>query len=89
MAHYNASKNNQCSKHKHSQRQKKIHNFLLNVPCKKRWHFANTSNTILSIVTNDNNILKLQSLLELNDFAYRPKKTFHNVMLVYGSSKIS
>jgi hypothetical protein len=42
-------------------------NFLLNVPCKKRWHFANTSNRILSIVTNDNNILKSQSHVEHND----------------------
>ncbi len=67
----------------------KIHDFFFNMPCKKRWHFANTSNNIFSIVTNDNNILKLQSMLEHNDFAYRPKKTFNNVMLAYGSSKIS
>jgi hypothetical protein len=59
---------------------KRIHNFFLNVPREKRWHFANTSNSIFfSIVTNDNNILKLQSLLEHNDFAYRPKK--HLIML--------
>jgi len=67
---------------------KRIHNFLLNVPCKKRWHFANASNSILSIVTNDNNILKSQSLVEHNDFAYKPEKTFNNFMLVYASSKI-
>jgi hypothetical protein len=49
-------------------KRKKIHNYLKNVPCKKKWHFAIDSNDILSITTKNNNNFELQSLLKDNDF---------------------
>ncbi len=46
---------------------KKIHNYLKNMPCKKRWHSTIASNSILFNVTKDNNIFELQNCLEQND----------------------
>jgi hypothetical protein len=63
---------------------KRIHNYLKNVPCKKRWHSTNASNNILSNVTKDNNIL---DLLEQNDFDGKLVKIFNDVMLIYGTTK--
>lgn len=57
------------SKHKHSQQRKIIHNYFKNVPSKKKWNSPIDSDSVLSIVTKDNNIFKLRSLLEHNNFA--------------------
>jgi hypothetical protein len=68
---------------------KRIHNYLKNVPCKKRWHSTIASNNILSNVTKDNNILELQNLLEQNDFDGKPIKIFNDVMLIYATTKFN
>jgi hypothetical protein len=49
----------------------------------KRWHSTIASNSILSNVTKDNNILELQNLLGKNDFDCKPVKIFNDVMLIY------
>jgi len=46
----------------------KIHNYLKYVPSKKRRHPPTSFHNILSTIAKDNNILKLQGLLEHNDF---------------------
>ncbi len=66
---------------------KKIHNYLKNVPSKKRWHSSIVSNSIVSNVTKDNNILELQNLLEQNDFDGKLVKIFNDVMLIYATTK--
>ncbi len=64
------------------------HYYLKNVLCKKRWHSATSSNNVLCVVTDDNNIFELQNLFEHNDFANKPTKTFDHVMLIYAIDKI-
>jgi hypothetical protein len=49
-------------------RKKTIHNYLKNVPSKKKGHPTTNFDNILLIVIKDNNILELQSHLEHNDF---------------------
>jgi hypothetical protein len=75
-------------KHKHSQQRKIIHNYFKNVPSKKKWHSPIDSNNVLSIVTKDNNIFKLQSLLEHNDFACKLAIKIIHAMLVFTNDAI-
>jgi hypothetical protein len=42
---------------------KSIHNYMINVPSKKRRHLATIFDSILLVVTKDNDILELQGLL--------------------------
>ncbi len=44
----------------------------MEIYAKKRGHHVINSNNILHIVTKDNNIFKLQGLLEHNDFTNEP-----------------
>ncbi len=53
-------------------RRKTIHNYLRDVPNKKKKHPTINSNNILLAITKDNNILELQGLLEHNDFIGKP-----------------
>jgi hypothetical protein len=48
-------------------RRKTIHNYLKDVPNKKKNHPTINSNSIMPAITKDNNILELQGLLEHND----------------------
>jgi hypothetical protein len=63
------------SKHKHLQARKGNQQLFENVPGKKRKHFSIDYNRNFSIVTKVNNILKLQSFLEHNQFGSEPTKT--------------
>jgi hypothetical protein len=67
-------------------KRKKNHNYLKNVPSKKRGHLAITFNNILHVVTKDNNIFELQGLLEHNDFISKPTTRIIQ-MLYYVSNK--
>jgi hypothetical protein len=57
------------------------------VPSKKKGFLATYSNSILPIVTKDNNILELQSLLEHNNFTSIEPATKIKQMLIYVSNK--
>jgi hypothetical protein len=52
------------------------------VPSKKRWHSTSNFDSILHVITKDNNIIKLQGLLEHNDFASKPTIRITNAMLM-------
>jgi hypothetical protein len=69
-------------------RKKRIQNYFLNVPCKKRWHFPIDINSIWFNVRKDNNFFELHNFLEHNDFASKLAKTFNHVMLIYIMNKI-
>jgi hypothetical protein len=45
-----------------------IHNYLRNVPSKKRSHLPTNFDNILPFVIKDNNILELRGILKHNDF---------------------
>jgi hypothetical protein len=62
-------------------KKKKTHNYLKNVPSKKRWHPP--TNNILSVVTKHNKIFELQCLLEHNDFTSKPTTSITHAMLIY------
>jgi hypothetical protein len=47
---------------------KRIHNYLRNVPSKKRSHLPTNFDNILPFVIKDNNIFELQGFLKHNDF---------------------
>jgi hypothetical protein len=57
------------------------------VPSKKKGYLATNSNSILPIVTKDNNILELQGLLEHNNFTRIEFATKIKQMLIYVSNK--
>ncbi len=67
-------------------KRKKNHNYLKNVPSKKRGHYAINFNNIPHVVTKDNNIFELQGLLEHNDFISKPRIRIIQ-MLYYVSNK--
>jgi hypothetical protein len=67
-------------------KRKIIHNYLKNVPSKKRGHPIINSNNILLDVAKDNNILELQSFLEHNNFS-RKSAIIIKPMLIYVSNK--
>jgi len=71
----------------HKKRNLTIHNNLINVPNKKKGYLAFNSNSILPIVTKDNNILELQGLLEHNNFTSIESTTKIKQMLIYVSNK--
>ncbi len=54
-----------------------------NVQNKKRWHSPTNFDNVLPIITKDTNIIKLQGLLEHNDFASKPTIKTTNAMLMY------
>ncbi len=64
-------------------KKKRIHNYLKNVPSKKRWDPPINSNNILLVVTKDNNNFELQCLLEHNDFTNKPTTSITHAMLLY------
>jgi hypothetical protein len=64
-------------------KKKRIHNYLKNVPSKKRWHLPTNSNNILLVLIEDNNIFELQCLLEHNDFTNKPTTSITHAMLIY------
>jgi hypothetical protein len=64
-------------------KKKRIHNYLKNVPSKKRWHPPINFDNILLVVTKDNNIFELQCLLEHNDFTSKPTTSITHAVLIY------
>jgi hypothetical protein len=68
-------------------RKRTIHNYLRNLPNKKRWHPMIDSDDILLIVIKDDNILKLQGLLEHKDFTNKLATKIAHAMLIYVSNK--
>jgi hypothetical protein len=76
------------SKHKHSQQRKITHNYFKNVTSKKKWHSPIDFDSVLSIATKENNIFKLWSLLEHNDFACKIAIKIIHAMLVFSNGAI-
>jgi len=66
-------------------KRKRIHNYLKNVSCKKRWHSTTDSNDILSIVTKNDNIFELQRILKHNDFVSNLQTIFNHVIFIYAT----
>jgi hypothetical protein len=62
------------SKHKHLQVRKGNKKLFEILPSKKRKHSSIDHNRIFFIVTKVNNILKLESFLEHNQFGSKPRK---------------
>jgi hypothetical protein len=67
-------------------KRKTIHNYLKNVPSKKKGHPITNSNNILLDVAKVNSILELQSFLEHNNFT-RKSAIIIEPMLIYLSNK--
>jgi hypothetical protein len=51
---------------------KTMHNYLKNVPSKKKWHFVVNSYNVLYIVIKNNTIFELYGLLVHSDFVSNP-----------------
>jgi hypothetical protein len=63
-----------------------MHNYLKNVPSKKKWQPPIDFDSILHVVAKDNNILELQGLLEHNGFTNKPTTKLTHAMLIYTSN---
>jgi hypothetical protein len=75
---------NTCSQ----KRRKTIHNYLKNVPSKKKGHPTTNFDNIFPIVIKDNNILELQSLLEHNDFTNKLATIIKQMLYMYQTNII-
>jgi hypothetical protein len=64
-------------------RKKTNHDYLRNMPSKKRWHSPIDFNNIFLVVTKDNNIFELHGLLEHNDFASKFATRITHAMFIY------
>jgi hypothetical protein len=62
---------------------KRIHNYLKNVPSKKRLHLPTNFDNIFAFVIKDNNILELQGFLKHNDFTSKLATRITYAMLIY------
>jgi len=69
-------------------KEKKNHICSKNVPSKKKWRFPTNFDSILFVITRNNDIFELQSLLDHNDFACKLIIKIIPAMLVFPTCAI-